>query len=115
MSEFTFTSTAECDMCGMYLSSSDDKCDHDGHEVKTHVFRRIGEGRKSITGVESTAKYKWYKLEEKVGDEWIAYQWVGPRESVDRMISSTSWDSIAELPSMEMSIRAPDDVGKSED
>lgn len=107
MGDFTFTSTAECELCGKFLSSSDEDCDHDGQIVETHLFRRIGGGRDSLVGVECTVRRKWHKLEEKVGDDWIAYEWLGPRSSVEAMVNGIMWDSIEDLPMMEMSADAP--------
>lgn len=115
MTEFTFSATAECDLCGAYLSSSDEDCDHDGQPVDVHVFRRLSDGRESMIGVECAIRYKWYALEEKVGDDWIAYQWLGTRESVENMLSGNMWESIEDLPHRAMSLDAPNDVGESED
>jgi len=114
MTDFTFTSTAECDKCGAYLSASDEECDHDGQPVDVHVFRRINEGRESMIGVECAIRYKWHALEEKIGEDWIAYQWLGTRESVENMLNGY-WDSVEDLPKRAMSLDAPSDVGESED
>lgn len=100
MSDFTFTATAECDKCGAYLSSSDADCDHNGQPVEKHVFRRLGGGRESLTGVKCTVRYKWDALEEKVGDDWIAYQWLGTKSSVNRMMEYH--DSVEELSHQQM-------------
>lgn len=115
MTEFTFTSTTECNLCGAYLSSSDDECNHNGQSIDIHVFRRMSEGRDSMVGVECAISYKWYALEEKVGDDWIAYQWLGTRESVESMLNGTVWDDVSDLPKRAMSLNAPPDVGESED
>lgn len=111
MTDFTFTSTSECDMCGKYLSSSDEECDHDGHTVETHVFRRMNEGRDSMVGVKSTTQHKWYALEEKIGDDWIAYQWLGTRDEVNSSLKR--YDCFAKIPMRAMSLDAPTDVGES--
>ena len=112
MADFTFTSTSECDFCGAYLSSSDEDCDHDGNPVETHVFRRMNSGRESLIGVECAIQYKWYALEEKVGDDWIAYQWLGTREFVESMVNSVMWDNVEELPMKAMSLDAPKDISE---
>lgn len=104
MSDFSFSATAECDKCGAYLSSSDEDCDHGGRPVETHVFREIGGGRDSMIGVESTIRYKWQRLEERVGDDWIAYEWLGTKESVNNMLKSNAWSSVSELPSQATSL-----------
>lgn len=107
MSDFTFSATAECNKCGRYISSSDKECDHNGHTVNKHLFRRLGEGRSSMTGVLSTSMYKWVKLEEKIGEEWIEFVYIGTKDSVENMLNSSSWDSVAGLPTQSMSYEAP--------
>lgn len=97
-------------MCGAYLSSSDEECDHDGYDVQTFVFRRLKGGRDSMTGVESVATRKWHDLREKVGDDWIAYEYIGTREQVNNRLKMRAWDSVSDLPQVSMSIHAPDDV-----
>jgi hypothetical protein len=114
MTDFTFTSTAECGLCGAHLSSSDEDCDHDGTPVDTWTFRRLYEGRDSLVGVECTNSQKWYKLEEKVGDDWIAYQFIGRRNVIESMLSS-HWDSVEDLPVRSTAVAAPSDVGETED
>lgn len=111
MSDFSFSATAKCNKCGAYLSASDESCDHDGKLIEDHVFRRLSGGRDSITGVKSANGYKWQKLKEKIGDDWIAYQYLGPRDSVTRMLTA-KWDSIEELPMQEMSLDAPKDLSE---
>jgi hypothetical protein len=106
---FSFTATAKCDECGQLLGSSDENCDHDGAPVDKHLFRELGEGRESLVGVKTTNSYKWHKLAQKVGDYWIAYQYLGPKSSVNRMLQ-VSWDSVKELPQQEMSASAPSSV-----
>lgn len=105
---FSFTATAQCDACGQLLSSSDEDCDHDGRSVDAHVFRRLGEGRESLIAVETTILWKWYRLKELVEDDWIAYQWLGTKEYVNSLL--TPERGIKELPHIEMSCDAPQDV-----
>lgn len=114
MTDFTFTATAECELCGAYLSSSDEECDHDGRPVDKHLFRRLSEGRDSLIGVRSTARQKWYRLEEKVGDDWIAYEYLGTKDTVNSMLDGMMWESVEDLPKIAMSIDAPNDVGEDE-
>jgi hypothetical protein len=114
MSDFSFSATAECHVCGEYLSASDEECDHDGYDVQTFVFRRLNSGRESMVGVESVATRKWHDLEEKVDDDWLAYEYIGTREQVEKRLSKY-WDSVEDLPQISMSIHAPDDVGAAED
>lgn len=113
MSDFSFSATARCSECGAYLSSSSEECDHNGSEVNTHVFREIGQGRDSLVGVESTIRYKWYKLEDTVGEEWKKYEWLGTRDDVNNLLGD-KWSTIEELPKRAMALDAPRDVG-SED
>jgi hypothetical protein len=115
MSDFSFSATAECNECGAYLSSSDEDCDHNGQPVSTHIFRRLGEGRDSMTGVQSTPMHKWYRLEEKLGDDWIAYEYLGPKDQVEAMLNGDTWDSVKELPKLAMSLDAPSNVGDGGD
>ena len=107
---FSFTATAQCDYCGQLLSSSDEECDHDGQKVGTYVFRRIGEGRESLVGVEATPQWKWYNLAEKIGEDWIAYEYLGARDQVDSMLDGNVWGGVADLPKISMSVDAPSDV-----
>lgn len=111
MSDFTFTSTAECESCGAYLSSSSDDCDHDGRTATERVFRRLREGRESLVAVTATKDYKWHKLAENV-DEWIAYQYIGTWGEVNTMLGQSCWQAIEELPTMETSLDAPSDVAE---
>lgn len=115
MSDFSFTATAECDYCGAMLSSSDEDCDSCSEEdVYQQVFRRIsskGDEPDTLT-VMSTHQYKWYKLEQEVGDDWIGYEWLGPRECVQNMIGLHMWETIEDIPKRAMSLDAPSDVGE---
>jgi len=110
MSDFTFSAGGECELCGKHLPGPDDDCDHDGQPIDVHIFRRLREPRESMKGVKSAPRYKWHKLAEKVGEDWIAYQYLGTRESVDGMLSSSVFGSFEELPVRSMSLAAPDDV-----
>lgn len=114
MSDFTFTATAECELCGNYLSESDEECDHDGREPKTHVFRYLYGGRETARGVEAVGKYRWNKLEEKVGDEWIGYHYLGTEDEVNAKLLTGAWGDIEDLPRLEMALDAPDDVGEKD-
>lgn len=107
---FSFTATAQCDYCGQLLGSSDEECDHDGMPVDKRVFRRIGEGRDSLVGVEAASGYKWNKLAETIGDDWIAYEYLGTKDHVNTMMQSPLWESVADIPKISMSIASPDDL-----
>lgn len=67
-----------------------------------------------MVGVETTAQHKWQKLSEKVGDDWIAYQYLGTREEVTSMLESHLWDGVGDLPMRSMAVNAPEGTG-SED
>lgn len=75
--------------------------DFDEEEPDTYVFRRLEHGRDSLKGVECVGSEVWSNLEEKVGDDWIAYQFLGTRDRVDDMLDSR-WDSIEEIPRLAM-------------
>jgi hypothetical protein len=107
---FSFTATAKCDYCGQLLSDSDEECDHDGNPVYKAVFRRLGEGRDSLIGVEATAGWKWHKLAQAVGEDWIAYEYLGRKEYINTLLESPIWESVEQLPHLHMSVDAPDDV-----
>lgn len=114
MADFNFTATAQCDYCGELLSSSDEDCDNCSQKmVDQHVFRRISsdEDAPDIIMVEATRRYKWYKLEQELGDDWIGYEWLGPRWSVQNKVASEFWGSIQDIPRRTMSLDAPSDVG----
>lgn len=112
MSDFSFTATAQCDVCGNYLDSSDADCDHDGAEVHQQFFRRIGEGQPHTIAIEATTQWKWYALARELGEDWIAYEWLGPRSQVNAMLDGVAWDDVEDLPSRAMSLDAPRDVAE---
>lgn len=106
MSDFSFSSTAECELCGAYLSSSDEDCDHNGQDVAKHVFRRIASGRESMVGVKCCRTMAWDKLKEKVGDDWIGYEYLGTKEYVNENLSAGTWDSVSDMPRQAMALSA---------
>lgn len=107
---FSFTATAQCDHCGELLNSSDEDCDHDGATVEKYVFRKLGGGRATLVGVETTPRWKWYRLAEKVGDDWKQYQYIAPKPSVNTMLRGSIYESVEELPHMKTAVDAPSDV-----
>lgn len=107
---FSFTATAQCDYCGQLLGSSDEECDHEGRPVANHVFRRLQGGRDTLVGVKATARWKWYKLAEDVGEDWIAYEYLGTKEHVNNMLDGNFWETVEDLPKISMSVDAPNDV-----
>lgn len=112
MSGFSFTATAECDKCGQLLGSSTEECDHDGKPVSKHIFRYLTRGRDSLVGVQATNDHKWHKLEEKTGDEWIGYHYLGTKEHVNSMLQGSVWDGVSDLPYLQLSMAAPEGVGE---
>lgn len=110
MGDFSFSATARCEACGAYLSASDEGCDHDGDPVRVRVFREISGGRDDLVGVEATGWWMWHALNDKVGDEWIKYEYLGPREDVNLMLKCGYWDGVADLPKISMSADVPDDL-----
>lgn len=114
MSDFSFTSTAECTYCGNMLGSSDEDCDEcSPADREQQVFRRITstEDSPDTIMVEAVGQHRWHRLQSEVGDDWIAYEWLGPRPSVQRMVGTYMWDSIQDIPKRQMSLDAPKDVG----
>lgn len=122
MSDFSFTATAQCELCGNYLESSDADCDHDGQKVQQQFFRRITSGNSSegqsasekphTVAIEATNRWKWYALARELGDDWIAYEWLGPRSQVESMLKGSMWDDVDDLPNRTMSLDAPSDVSE---
>jgi hypothetical protein len=113
---FDISASAECDFCGNLLTSSDDDCGECvSADREQHLFRRLtsGDGPDTIA-VESTVDYRWHKLQQEVGDDWIAYEWLGPRDSVQSMLGRQMWDTIQDIPCRQMSLDAPSDVPSPE-
>jgi hypothetical protein len=50
-----------------------------------------------------------------VGDDWIAYQYIGTKKQVNRWLTHGQWGGIEDLPMISMSTSAPSDVGESDD
>lgn len=94
MTEFTFSS-----------DSNDNDFSFETGSTSTQVFRRLYAGRDSMIGVEATVQNKWVPLKEKVGDDWIAYQWLGTREHVERLLED-GYESIEDIPVQEISLDA---------
>lgn len=111
---FSFSATARCGKCGEYLSSSEEECDHDGAEVQQQMFRHIASDTDEVVAVEATIGYKWHALKRERGEDWIAYEWLGPRESVQNMVGTVTWDGIEDLPQRAMSLDAPAEVAEEE-
>lgn len=113
MGDFSFSSTAQCDYCGNMLSASDEDCDECSPADRSQqMFRRItsDDDAPDTIVVEATPKHKWYKLQAELGEDWIAYEWLGPRPSVQKMVGTYAWDTIHDIPKRQMSLDAPNDV-----
>jgi hypothetical protein len=102
-------------MCGAYLSSSDEDCDHDGMSVEKHLFREIDGGRDSLVGVECCLTRAWHRLQERVGDDWIGYEYLGTKAYVVDNINAGLWDDVASMPRKSMALSAPDDIPYDEE
>lgn len=90
MTTFTFTDTA------------------DKKEVE-HVFQKVampGE-RGDVIVVRATYDDKWQRLADSVGDEWIRYRWLGPKPSVRSMVGTTTFATISEVPTLQLSTDVP--------
>lgn len=110
MSSFTFSATARCDKCGNMLSSSDESCNHNGESVQKHFFREITASDPKVMQVETTHSWRWYALAEATSDEWIKYEWLGKRETVNTLLSGRNYESIEDLPKQGTPLDAPNDV-----
>jgi len=108
---FSFTATAQCEMCGQLLGSSEEECSHDGEPVEEHVFRRLEQPDAEI--VEACPSWSWYKLAESVGEDWIAYQYLGSPKSVESKIESSVFPGFAKLKPLALSPNAPSDVNET--
>ncbi len=105
---FSFTSTAQCEQCGQLLGSSEEECDHNGEQVYQFVFRRLREENAEI--IESTPSWRWHKLAQRVGEDWIAYQYLGQKGDVESMLEQSAHPSFTELRPRMISVDAPDSV-----
>lgn len=111
MGSFNFTATAQCNYCGNLLESSDKTCGEcDSDDIYQQMFRRISDGEPEIIAVESTHTYKWYKLKSEIGENWIEYEWVGPREDVLGLINSGVWNNITDVPMRQMPHDGPSEI-----
>ena len=99
---FDLSATAQCDFCGKYLSSNDAECkEHSQEDVSMHVFRRF---RTSLTvRVLATRQYKWQKLADSIGEDWIAWQYLGDRSY---FLSQLQQHTISDIPRQAMSTDA---------
>lgn len=92
---FDFTGTAQCSLCGAFLSDSTEECDdHDG-VVAYRFFREMGTGTLRI--VVATFDHKWQKLYNQLGEEWLGWVYVGTRVEVDQRLGN-SHESVEDLP-----------------
>lgn len=105
---FSFTATAQCEQCGQLLSSSDETCDHNGEEVDKFVFRRLTQEDAEI--IESTPSWRWHKLAQQVGEDWIAYQYLGRKSDVEIMVAEDVHPHFTEIRPRAISTDAPDSV-----
>jgi hypothetical protein len=105
---FSFTATAQCEQCGQLLGTSEEQCDHNGEQVDQFVFRRLAQEDAEI--IESTPSWRWHKLAQRVGEEWIAYQYLGRKSDVEVMVEQPLYPSFTELRPRAISVDAPDSV-----
>lgn len=107
---FNFTATARCHLCGNYLGSSEEECDHDGQEPTENMFRSIGEIEPEIVSVNACPGWHWQSLKKFVEEDWIAYQWLGPKTLVKNMVDGENYESVEQVPYRTMSHQAPESV-----
>ena len=98
---FDFTATAQCKYCGNYLDSSDAECQHSGQSVRPHIFRRLKSDK--LTVIRATPEYKWQKLANTKGEDWIAWVYIGTRSLVSKYLERYS---IEDIPQISMSLDA---------
>lgn len=102
---FDFSATAQCDYCGNYMNSSDKECEHGDSEVLPLFFRHVSTDE--LTCIRSTPEYKWQKLANSKGEDWIAWVFIGRRSLVSSYLERTTVDDI---PSIAFSVDARIDV-----
>lgn len=105
---FSFSATARCSLCGEYLSSSDEECDHKGQTPVENMFRHVSKDK--VVSVEACPGFHWHALKEMVGDDWIGYQWLGPKGLVKSMVGQSCWETVDDVPHRAMSTAAPEEV-----
>lgn len=101
MSDFSFTASAQCQYCGNLLASSDEECDDCDRSDRAQQFFRKVAGDDSLPktiSLSATIEYKWDKLEAELGDDWIAYEWLGPREDVRGLLKMDHYTSVEDVP-----------------
>lgn len=77
--------------------------------IETHVFRRLNDGRESLVGVECCVTAIWDRLEDRVDDEWIAYQYLGTKAHANTLLEMRRYESVEDLPWRQLSLHAPKD------
>lgn len=69
MTSFDFTSTAQCERCGNYLSSSTEECDEcKPSDLRRYRFERIVGGEEVQVVWAVNGERAWYELAEVVDD-----------------------------------------------
>lgn len=108
---FDLSASAQCDICGEYLKSSDEQCtEHESDEVFQFFFRHMSTNE--LCSVRATPSHKWYKLESVKGDEWLSWEYLGHRSHVNALVESHNYDDVSDLPPQESSLDAPTDVSE---
>lgn len=98
---FTLVGAAECDMCGKSLASSDDDCGVcESVDTRTMVFRRLQSNETKTIEVAQNAPHDfiWEKFARNNGGTIVPYFLLGDREYVDRLLNSTKFDEIVDIP-----------------
>lgn len=92
---FEFSATAQCDLCGAYLDSSDEMCEHDGGQIRQHVFRRLSSDNLFI--VRASDDHKWQKVADTKGEEWYAWVYLGTKPHVARQRGTHSVEDLSHI------------------
>jgi len=105
---FTFTSLSECDMCGESLPASDERCELcDGEAQYEMVFKHISTNEIRAITVTPVAdnKFLWEKFARSLhGEDPLPYAWLGERSFVDRMLSSPTVETVADISHKQMTL-----------
>jgi hypothetical protein len=97
--------STECDYCGDKLK--DGKCSgHTEEQVMEHVFRHLKTSEKLV--VKTTPDYKWQRLSEQKGDEWVEWAYIGTSEIVSGHMKVS--DNLGEVPILQTCIDAEVDA-----
>jgi len=100
---FTFVEPERCARCGSYKK---DECDHT-HE-NDYLFRHVVD--KEIVEINAVGEHRWQVLKDCVGEEWLLYEYIGTKESVEYEINNMHMGGIEDIPHIDTPENAPEYV-----